>query len=451
MSLAVEKGEWSTDRLPPSWKWVNFDDFWLDHTDAKRKLPQNSYLAEGALPVVDQGAELIGGYTNDTSKQSLAPLPVVIFGDHTRTAKYINKPFVQGADGVRVLRANRGIEPLFAFHALRCVKLPDKGYSRHFKFLRATLFPVAPIAEQRRIVAKLDSLSAKTKRARDQLGHVPRLVEKFKQAILMAAFRGDLTREWRSSNRVASLSGPRDYADLDLNDEERGKWSSELLPEGWEWREFSGVFEDVTDNNRKLPQKEYVADGLYPVIDQGETLIGGYTDKEELLHRAAPPFIIFGDHTRCVKFFAMPFVQGADGVKVLRTVANIEPLFGRYALSAVELPDKGYSRHMKFLRATCFPVTGHEEQHEIVRRIETAFAWINRLAAETTSAHKLIDHLDQAVLAKAFRGELVPQDAGDEPASILLERIRADRDARYARERGDAVRSRQRASRSGQR
>jgi type I restriction enzyme S subunit len=65
-----------------------------------------------------------------------------------------------------------------------------------------------------------------------------------------------------------------------------------------------------------------------------------------------------------------------------------------------------------------------DEQHEIVRLIEKAFAWIDRLASEATSARKLIDHLDQAVLAKAFRGELLPQDPNDEPASILLERVR---------------------------
>src|SRR5262249_22083599 len=59
--------------------------------------------------------------------------------------------------------------------------------------------------------------------------------------------------------------------------------------------------------------------------------------------------------------------------------------------------------------------------------------WVNRLASEATSAHKLIDHLDQAVLAKAFRGELVPQDPNDEPASVLLERIRAERAATPAK------------------
>lgn len=85
------------------------------------------------------------------------------------------------------------------------------------------------------------------------------------------------------------------------------------------------------------------------------------------------------------------------------------------------------------------PVASTLEQNEIVHRIEAAFAWIDRLAAEATSARGLIDRLDQTVLAKAFRGELVPQDVGDEPASELLERIRAERAAVPKPKRGRKV------------
>lgn len=80
------------------------------------------------------------------------------------------------------------------------------------------------------------------------------------------------------------------------------------------------------------------------------------------------------------------------------------------------------------LKSLTLDVPEIEEQREIVSRTRNAFAWIDRLAAEATSARKLIDKLDQAVLAKAFRGELVPQDPDDEPASVLLERIRAERE-----------------------
>jgi Type I restriction modification DNA specificity domain len=72
----------------------------------------------------------------------------------------------------------------------------------YLKALGSAQIAVPPLAEQRRIVAKIDSLSTKSRRARDQLDHIPRLVEKYKQAILAAAFRGELTREWRNSNVV---------------------------------------------------------------------------------------------------------------------------------------------------------------------------------------------------------------------------------------------------------
>ena len=91
------------------------------------------------------------------------------------------------------------------------------------------------------------------------------------------------------------------------------------------------------------------------------------------------------------------------------------------------------SGELSSLKVYCPPLA---EQHEIVRRIERAFAWIDRLAAEASSARALLDRLDQAVLAKAFRGELVPQDPNDEPASVLLERIRAERAAAPKPRRG---------------
>jgi type I restriction enzyme S subunit len=84
------------------------------------------------------------------------------------------------------------------------------------------------------------------------------------------------------------------------------------------------------------------------------------------------------------------------------------------------------------------PLCSLAEQHEIVRRIEAAFAKIDRLAAEAKRALALTDRLDEKILAKAFRGELVPQDPNDEPAGALLERIRAERAAAPGAKRGRA-------------
>jgi len=294
---------------------------------------------------------------------------------------------------------------------------------------------VPPAAEQRRIAAKIDSLTGKSNRTREHLDHVPRLVEKYKQAVLAAAFRGDFTWEWRGTN-TGHLDGPSDLSSFALDDSERGRWPSEVLPDQWEWRPFNEVFVDLTDSTRKLPQKDYLPEGPFPVVDQGADIVGGFTDRADLVHLAAPPFIVFGDHTRCVKYVDTQFVQGADGVKVLHTVDDVLRSYGRLALLAVDLPDKGYSRHMKFVRSTLFPVAPLPEQNEIVERVKSAFARIDRLSSEATSARLLVDHLDQAVLAKAFRGELVPQDPADEPASVLLERIGAEREASPKAKRG---------------
>jgi type I restriction enzyme S subunit len=143
--------------------------------------------------------------------------------------------------------------------------------------------------------------------------------------------------------------------------DERGEWPSEELPKSWRWVPFEQFFNDVTDSSRKLQQKAYGAAGLFPVIDQGEEFIGGYTDDRTLVHLQEPPLIVFGDHTRCVKYVDFRFVQGADGVKVLKAKSYIDPRFAYMALRAIVLPDKGYSRHMKFLRNSCFPMCPIEE------------------------------------------------------------------------------------------
>ena len=105
------------------------------------------------------------------------------------------------------------------------------------------------------------------------------------------------------------------------------------------------------------------------------------------------------------------------------------PLFRAFVDNGLNAGSLIQHIHTKQLMKFVFPIAPPQEQTEIVRRIENAFLWIDRLASETTNARKLIDHLDQAILAKAFRGELVPQDPNDEPASLLLKRIRSARAA----------------------
>jgi len=104
------------------------------------------------MPVVDQGSGLIAGYTDDEESAYRGPLPVLLFGDHTRVFKYVDFAFALGADGVKVLQPAPWYEAKFLYYYLLTQHIPARGYSRHFKFLKQVSFPFSPPSEQRRIV-----------------------------------------------------------------------------------------------------------------------------------------------------------------------------------------------------------------------------------------------------------------------------------------------------------
>ena len=133
-------------------RWLSFDEAVLDRTRHATKIQRSAYLSEGAYPVIDQGQEEIAGYTDDGSSAYAGSLPVVLFGDHTRTLKFVDCPFAAGADGVKVLEPCSELDPKFLWYYLRSQPLPNDGYSRHFKHLRNLRVPVPPLVEQRRVV-----------------------------------------------------------------------------------------------------------------------------------------------------------------------------------------------------------------------------------------------------------------------------------------------------------
>lgn len=130
------------------------------------KLLRRDYKKSGNYPVIDQGQSLIGGWTDDGSGLISKNLPVITFGDHTRTLKYIDFPFVRGADGTQVLKPKVGIEPLYFYYACRAINLPSRGYSRHFKAFKEKKIPLPPLSKQKRIVADLNKKMAAAEKAR---------------------------------------------------------------------------------------------------------------------------------------------------------------------------------------------------------------------------------------------------------------------------------------------
>ena len=97
----------------------------------------------------------------------------------------------------------------------------------------------------------------------------------------------------------------------------------------------------------KLPKKEYLEQGRYPVVSQEAALISGYHDDANHLFNVGQPVVIFGDHTQVLKFIDFSFVMGADGVKILKPINDIDAKYFYYALTTLMPKGKGYARHYK--------------------------------------------------------------------------------------------------------
>ncbi|OSX93859.1 Type I restriction-modification system, specificity subunit S [Bacillus mycoides] len=173
------------------------------------------------------------------------------------------------------------------------------------------------------------------------------------------------------------------------------------LPENWIWAKFENVFCQVSNSNAAVKLKDYLEIGKYPVVDQSSNLIGGYTD-EDLKYTDKLPVIVFGDHTKNIKWIDFDFVQGADGTKLLSTLLPFNKYY-YYLLKNTKLPDKGYSRHFKYLREKIFPIAPIDEQIRIVTRIEKMLTKIEQAQQLIEEAKETFELRQAAILEGIFK------------------------------------------------
>jgi type I restriction enzyme S subunit len=169
--------------------------------------------------------------------------------------------------------------------------------------------------------------------------------------------------------------------------------------------EFSQAFESVSVNGKKVPAKQYLTAGELPIIDQGQSFIGGYTNDLNLAIDPEDGLIVFGDHTRVFKRVTFQFAPGADGIKVLKP-NFCSPEYAHYACLSLQFPDKGYSRHFSYLSKCKFPLAPEREQKRIVSKLDELFSRIDEGERALEQVSKLVERYRQSVLKAAVTGEL---------------------------------------------
>ncbi len=411
-----------------NWKTIDFEKS-LDKTPKYVKHKTKGLSNNGIYPVIDQGDSFIGGYIDDLNKIYTGELPIIVFGDHTRIVKFINFKFAVGADGTKILRPKNQLNPKFFFYYLKTLNIPDLGYSRHFKILKEVKVPIPPRAEQDRIVAKLDGLFEQLEGINKSLDHIPTLLKNFRQQVLTQAVTGKLTEEWREGKEL------EEWIPKKKNQNYR-PWKISLPND---WNVYS--FETIAEIQANLKNPDQYPDHILVAPNHIEKYTGRLIETQltkDIAPKSDKHYFVKGSivYSKIRPYLSKLIIAEFDGLcsaDMYPIKANIEQrflfyymlsqIFLQYVTTAGErsvLPKV----NQKGLNNIPVPVPPLKEQQEIVKRVESLFAKADKLEEHFNALKTKMDQLPQAILNKAFKGELVAQFDSDGDAKELLKEIK---------------------------
>ena len=449
-------------RLPEGWEYVPFNMFFNVVSISDKKISQKEYLDNGKYPVIDQGNLFIGGYSNDESLILKISSPVIVFGDHTKCFKYVSFPFVPGADGIKVLEPQNGIYPKYAYYYCLSIDLTDRGYSRHFAFLKKCQFLIVPIETQQAIVNKIESLFDEIDEGIGRLKTAAQQIQQYRQSLLKNAFNGELTKEWRSKHAdtlpsenelLAQIQTTREqHHTQQLTDwqtavsqwEQHGKEGKKPskpkaptqsvkfednfadLPSGWIWGKLSDLGELARGKSKHRPRNDKkLFGGKYPFIQTGEVRAAN-----RIIKKYEQTYSEFGleqsklwqKGTLCITIaaniaetaflgFDACFPDSIVGFSASKAVL---PEYIELFIKSVRTKIESYAPataqkniNLNTLENLIVPYCSLTEQTQIVAILESKLTACDQLAAELSKQLKQAELLKQAVLKAAFSGNLL--------------------------------------------
>lgn len=405
-----------------------------------KKTKQKAYLDKGKLAIVDQGQNLIGGYTDNLNMMVECDLPVIVFGDHTRAVKYITFPFGAGADGIKILEPKENVLPLFLYYATQYIvaKMPDRGYARHYQYVEKEDLSIPSIDEQQRIVSRIEELFSSLDNAVETLQKTKEQLTVYRQAVLKEAFDGRLTKKWRENNNLTTqnlVQIAKEKRNKVLTDQKlkplKYEWKDDVIlpqiPQEWEYAQIGDIAYSIKDGPHYSP--EYSDEGI-PFITGGNVRPSGVDFKsakriskelhKDLCKRCKPEkgdmLYTKGGTTgiACVNTCDQEFSVWVH-VAVIKYIDAVIPEYFQHVLNSplcyqqsqkythgVGNQDLGLTRMINII----FPICSIEEQQLIVSEVESRMSVCDSIEQTVDTALTQAEAMRQSILKEAFEGRL---------------------------------------------
>lgn len=437
--------EMTNDELPEGWLSCSLGDV-VDYGKTEKAEPteieENAWILE--LEDIEKDTSKLLERRTFAERQSKSTKNRFELGDvlYGKLRPYLNKVIIADQPGyctteIIPLKPNAALEGRFLFSWLKHPVFLDyvSNVSHGLNMPRlgtdagkAAPFILAPLAEQKRIADKLEAVLGRVDACRTRLDRLPDLLKRFRQSVLAAATSGQLTEDWREEN------GGENWQKKKLTElGELGRGKSKHRPRN-DPRLYGGPYPfiqtgDVANsggviksNSQSYSEFGLAQSKLWPVGTVCITIAANIADTAILSYTACFPDSIVG-------FVANPKECLREFIKW--TVDVIKDDLETYAPATAQK-----NINLGILYEVDLLIPPLAEQQEIVRRVEALFAFADRIEARLSTAQKTVERLTPAVLAKAFCGQLVPQDPNDEPASALLARLPDQPAAPRLRQRG---------------
>jgi len=285
--------------IPESWEWIRLENVMYNIGNKNNQIKQSEILAEGKFPVISQSMNRVEGYSDDESKLLyISPLEVIVFGDHSKTLKLIDFDFIIGADGTKIM-VPISLYPKYLYCVLKynVINMKDRGYSRHYQFLKQKLVPLPPLGEQKRIVAKLESLMPYVEKygaAHAKLeAFNKQFPEDMQKSILQYAIQGKLVEQREEEGTAEELYQQIQAEKAKLIKEGKSKKEKPLpeitvdeisfeVPESWKWIRICDLGYFSSGKTPAMSEPQYWKNGNFPWVTSKD-MKRKYIDRSEMM------------------------------------------------------------------------------------------------------------------------------------------------------------------------